>query len=89
MAKRAAAHGTRGSLLTCVCCGTGYLQLHFTGGKDLHLTHGWQTQITQVMYIYVYIPTEKRQTVLIGGKACWLSQGARSHRSGKGADVQH
>lgn len=38
---------------------------------------------------YIYIPTEKCETVPIGGKACWLSQGARSHRSRKGADVQH
>lgn len=55
MAKRAAARGTRGSLPTRVCCGTGHLQLHITGGKDLDLTRGWQTQITQVTDIYMYI----------------------------------
>lgn len=53
MAKRAAAREVRGSFLTRVCCGTGYLQLHVTGGKDLDLTHGWQTQIGQVIYIYI------------------------------------
>lgn len=57
MAKRAAAHETRGSFLTRVCCGTGYLQLHVTGGKELNLTHGWQTQISQVLYIYIYMYT--------------------------------
>lgn len=91
MAKRAAVPETRGSFLTRVCCGTGYLQLHVTGGKELDLTHGWQTGIRQVLYIYIYvhIPTKKRETVPIGGKAYWLSQAARSHRSRKGADVQH
>lgn len=57
MAKRAAAREVRGSFLTRVCCGTGYLQLHVTGGKDLDLTHGWQTQIGQVIYIYIYSQT--------------------------------
>lgn len=89
MAKRAAAHKTRGSFLTRVCCGTGYVQLHVTGGKGLDLTHGWQTQIVQIIDIDIYIPMKKCKTVPIGGKAYWLSQGARSHRSGKGADVQH
>lgn len=51
MVKRATAREMRGSFLTRVCCGTGYLQLHVTGGKDLDLTHGWQTQIGQVIYI--------------------------------------
>lgn len=86
MAKRATVHKTWGLFLTRVCHGTGYFWLHIKGGEDLDLTHhGWQLQIAQVIYIS---PQSNAEAIPIGGKACLHSQGRRSCRSGKGADVR-